>query len=66
MSFAEIVDAIKLLTPHALHPVLVIFENYNAEGASYLDIISTQRPGWSEGNRFPLEAIKHKASMANV
>jgi signal transduction histidine kinase len=64
MTFAEIVDAITLLTPHALHPVLVIFENYNAEGASYVDVVSTERPGWSQGNRFPLEALPIALTMS--
>ena len=64
MTFAEIVDAIKLLTPYALHPDLLIFENYDADGASYVDVISTQRPGWSQGNRFPLEALPVALTMS--
>jgi signal transduction histidine kinase len=57
MTFVEIVDAIKSLAPELLNPVLVIFENYDADGAAYVDIFSTDRPAWSQGKRFPMDAL---------
>ncbi|MBZ0286651.1 MAG: hypothetical protein K8I30_03485, partial [Anaerolineae bacterium] len=57
MTFAEIVDAIKSLAPELLYPVLLIFEDYNADEANYVDIFSNDRLGWNQGKRFPMDAL---------